>query len=149
MKVKEIMTRDVNGVTTEMNALEALNLLQRIEISGLPVMGADKKLVGMFTEKEVMAAILPSYVEKVGRFIYQENPKAVKQKVLMFSGIKIKDIMRKDVVTVDEDTTLCEVARIMLTQKARRIPVLNKGKEVVGIVSRGDVVRALFQEYQG
>lgn len=149
MKVKEIMTRDVNGVTAEMNALEALNLLQKIEISGLPVMGADKKLVGMFTEKEVIAAILPSYVEKVGRFIYQENPKAVKHKVLMFGGIKVKDIMRKDVVTVDEDTALCEVARIMLTQKARRIPVLNKEKEVVGIISRGDVVKALFQEYQG
>jgi CBS domain-containing protein len=149
MKVKEIMTKDVNGVTAEMNALEALDLLQRTEISGLPVMDANKKLIGMFTEKEIIAAILPSYVEKVGRFIYQENPKAVKQKVLMFSGIKIKDIMRKDVVTVDEDTTLCEVARIMLTRKARRIPVLNKGKEVVGIVSRGDVVRALFQEYQG
>lgn len=149
MKVKEIMTKDVTGITTEMNALEAQDLLQKIEISGLPVMDADKKLVGMFTEKEVIAAILPSYVEKVGRFIYQENPKAVKQKVLMFSGIKVKDIMRKDVVTVDEDTTLCEVARIMLTQKARRLPVLNKGKEVVGIVSRGDVVKALFQEYQG
>jgi len=149
MKVSEIMTKDVTVVTTEMNAKEALDLLQKREISGLPVMDADKKLAGMFTEKEVIAAILPSYVERVGMFIYQENPKAVKQKVLMFSGIKVKDIMRKEVVTIDQDTTLCEVARIMLTQKARRIPVLNKEKEVVGIVSRGEVVKALFQEYKG
>jgi CBS domain-containing protein len=65
----------------------------------------------------------------------------------MLRGFKVKELMRKDVVTVDEDTTLCEVARLMLTQKARRIPVLNKTKDVVGIVSRGDIVRALFAEY--
>jgi len=148
MKVREVMTKDITSVDTQMNAKEALDLLQKMQISGLPVIDADRKLVGMFTEKEVVAAILPSYLERVGRFIYQENPKAVKQKVQMFSGIKVKDIMRQNVVTVDEDTTLCEVARIMLTQKARRIPVLNKEKEVVGIVSRGDVVKALFQEYK-
>jgi CBS domain-containing protein len=119
-----------------------------MRISGLPVLDEKNKLVGMFTEKEVLSAILPSYVEKVGRFMYQENPKAVKQKTLAFRHLKVKDVMRRTSVTLDEDTTLCEVARIMLTQKARRTPVLNKAKEVVGIVSRGDVVEALFKEYK-
>jgi len=36
----------------------------------------------------------------------------------------------------------------MLTQKVRRTPVLNKAKDVVGIVARGDVVKALFAEYK-
>ena len=54
--------------------------------------------------------------------------------------------MRKDIVTVDEDTALSEVARIMLTQKIRRIPVLNKEGKVVGIVARQDVVKALTKE---
>lgn len=147
MKVSEIMTKDVTSISTEMNTKEALDLLQKREISGLPVMGADKKLVGMFTEKEVLSAILPSYIEKVGGFVYMENPKAVRQKARALSTIKVKDIMRQNVITVDEDTTLCEVARLMLTQKARRIPVLNKAKEMVGIVSRGDILRALFEEY--
>jgi CBS domain-containing protein len=147
MKVKEIMTKDVTSVTTDTNAKEALDLLQKMQISGLPVIDEKNKLAGMFTEKEVLSAVLPSYIEKVGRFIYEENPKAVRQKVQMLRGFKVKELMRKDVVTVDEDTTLCEVARLMLTQKARRIPVLNKTKDVVGIVSRGDIVRALFAEY--
>jgi len=147
MKVKEIMTKDVTSIAAETNAKEALDLLQKREISGLPVMDANRKLVGMFTEKEVLSAILPSYIEKVGRFVYMENPKAVRQKARALSTIKVKDIMRQDVITVDEDTALCEVARLMLTQKARRIPVLNKIREVVGIVSRGDILRALFEEY--
>ena len=147
MKVREIMTKDVTSISTEMNAKEALDLLQKMQISGLPVMDANKKLVGMFTEKEVLSSILPSYIEKVGRFVYAENPKAVKQKARALSAIKVKDIMRQNVITVDEDAALCEVAHLMLTQKARRIPVLNKTREVVGIVSRGDILRALFEEY--
>jgi len=148
MKVKEVMTKDVISITPDTNASEALELLLKMRISGLPVLDEKNKLVGMFTEKEVLSAILPSYVEKVGRFVYQENPKAVKQKTLAFRHLKVKDVMRRTSVTLDEDTTLCEVARIMLTQKARRTPVLNKAKEVVGIVSRGDVVEALFKEYK-
>lgn len=146
MKVREIMTKEVTSVSPDANAKEALELLRKMQISGLPVIDETNKLVGMFTEKEVLTAILPSYVEKVGRFMYQENPKAVKQKVASLSTVKVKDIMRKEVVTVDEDTALCEVARLMLTQKARRLPVINKTGEVVGIVARGDVVKALFEE---
>ena len=148
MKVKEIMTKDIISITPDTNASEALELLLKMRISGLPVLDEKNKLVGMFTEKEVLSAILPSYVENVGRFMYQENPKAVKQKTLTFRNLKVKDVMRKTSVTLDEDITLCEVARIMLTQKARRTPVLNKAKEVVGIVARGDVVEALFKEYK-
>ncbi|KPK38445.1 MAG: hypothetical protein AMJ78_09985 [Omnitrophica WOR_2 bacterium SM23_29] len=146
MKVNEIMTKEVTCLSPEINAKEALDLLLKMKISGLPVIDDKNKLVGMLTEKEVLSAILPSYVEKVGKFVYEENPKVVKQKISALQNIKVKDVMRKNVVTVDEDTTLCEVARIMLTQKARRLPVLNKAQDVVGIVARGDVVKALFRE---
>jgi len=148
MKVKEIMTKEITSVSPDTNAQEALDLLLEMQISGLPVTDEKNKLVGMFTEKEALSAILPSYVEKVGRFRYEENPKAVRQKVLALRNMKVKELMRCSVVTVDEDTTLCEVARIMLTQKVRRTPVLNKAKDVVGIVARGDVVKALFAEYK-
>jgi CBS domain-containing protein len=147
MRVKEIMTKEVISVSADTNAQEALELLQKMQISGLPVI-ENKKLVGMFTEKGVLSAILPSYVEKVGSFVYQDNPKTVKKKISALGSLKVKDVMRKEVVTVDEDTGLCEVARIMLTQRARRIPVFNKAKDVVGIVSRGDIVKALFGEYK-
>jgi CBS domain-containing protein len=146
MKVKEIMSKEIKSLSPEITASEALAMLEEMQISGLPVIDGSNKLVGMFTEKEALTAILPSYIEKVGRFIYEENPKAVKQKAALLAKMKVKDIMRRSVITVDENTTLCEVAHIMLTQKARRLPVLNKDKIVVGIISRGDVLKALSQE---
>lgn len=146
MKVKEIMTKEVRSVSPDAIAQEALNLLEKLQISGLPVIDDKNKLVGMFTEKDILSHILPSYIENVGRFIYEENPKATKKKFAELSNIKVSQLMRKDVVTTTEDTTLCEAARIMLTQKARRIPVLDKSGKVVGIVARCDVLRAFAKE---
>jgi len=147
MKVQEIMSKEVISLRPEDSAKDALDILFKKRISGLPVIDRQGKLVGMFTEKEVLLKILPSYVDKVGKFVYEENPKAVKQKVLALSGLKVAEVMRSEVVTVSENTALCEVAHIMLTQKARRIPVLAASGIVAGIVSRGDVLKALFTEY--
>jgi CBS domain-containing protein len=141
------MVKDVVSIKPDDNAYEALKLLFKKRISGLPVIDAQGKLVGMFTEKDVLKYILPSYLDRVGKFVYEENPKAVGQKILSLSGLKVKDLMRQDVVTVDEDATLCEIAHLMLTQKARRIPVLNRAKAVTGIVAREDILKALFAEY--
>lgn len=110
MKIKEIMKKEVTGISPEDNALDALKQLFKRKISGLPVIDAQGKLLGMFTEKEVLSYILPSYIEKVGSFVYEENPKATKKKFAALSGMKVSQIMRKEVVTTGEDATLCEVA---------------------------------------
>ncbi|MCX5701907.1 MAG: CBS domain-containing protein [Candidatus Omnitrophica bacterium] len=146
MKIKEIMKKDVASISPDINAKEALDLLQKMEISGLPVIDKEDKLVGMFTEKEALSYILPSYIEKVGRFIYEENPKSIKKKFAELSKIKVSQLMRKEVVVASEDTGLCETARIILTQKARRIVVTDKSGKVLGIVARCDVLKAFSRE---
>ena len=148
MKVRDIMTKNITTFSHNANAKEALKTLEEMQISGLPVVDDENKVVGVFTEKEALAAILPSYITKVGSFVYKDVPKAVRQKIADFGNMKVKDIMRREFVTVDEDATLYESAHIMLTQKIRRVPVVNKEKTVVGIISRGDVVKALFEEYK-
>ncbi len=146
MKVSEIMNRDVLSVKPDDNAKDALALLSKMQISGLPVIDERDKLLGMFTEKEVLAMILPSYVERVGRFVYEENPKSIKKKFGGLANLPVSQLMRKDIITVNEDASLCEVARLMLTQKIRRIPVLDNQKRVVGIVAREDIIRAYVKE---
>lgn len=146
MKVREIMSKDVISIKPDDNVKEALNLLFKRQISGLPVIDNQGRLVGMFTEKDVLGNVLPSYIERVGRFVYEENPKSIKKKFEGLENLSVFGIMRKDVVTVDEDTSLCEVARLMLTQKVRRIPVLDKAKKVVGIVAREDILKAYAKE---
>lgn len=146
MKVKEIMSKDIVSIRPEDNAKGALALLFKMEISGLPVIDKEGKLVGMFTEKDVLKHILPSYLEKVGLFIYEENPKYIRNKFQDLMNLSVCQLMRKEVITIDEDTSLCEVARLMLTEKIRRIPVLDKEKKIVGIVAREDIVKAYAKE---
>lgn len=146
MKVKEIAVRDVVSIKPDDNARAALDLLFKMQISGLPVIDGQGKLVGMFTEKEILSYMLPSYIEKVGRFIYDENPKAIKKKFAELSNLKVSALMRKDVVTTSEDVALCEVARVMLTQKARRLPVVDKAGRVIGIVARSDVLMTFTKQ---
>lgn len=146
MKVREIMTKQVTSISPDVSAKEALDLLLKMQISGLPVISKDGKLVGMFTEKDILINILPSYIEKVGSFVYEENPKSIKRKFQDLLNLSVSRLMRKDAVTVDENMSLCEVARLMLTQKVRRIPVLDKEKRVVGIVAREDIIKAYVRE---
>lgn len=148
MTIKEIMTKKVVSIKPDDNAKDAMNLLFKMHISGLPVIDERERLVGMFTEKDILAYVLPSYIEKVGRFIYEENPKSIKKKSAELEKIKVSQLMRKGVITTTEDTNLSEVARVMLTQKARRLPVLDKSGKVVGIVAREDVLRAFAKETQ-
>lgn len=144
MKVKEIMKKEVMSLAPEEKAADALAKLLKLNISGLPVIDGKKKLLGMFTEKEALTMILPGYLKSVGTFVYEMDPKAIREKVEHFSGLKVKDVMRKEVITIGEDATIAEAAHLMLTNKARRLPVLNKAGEVIGIIARVDVVKALF-----
>lgn len=146
MKAKEIMTTKVISVKPDDFAGEALNSLFRLKISGLPVIDEKGKLVGMFTEKEILAKVLPSYVEKVGKFIYEENPMAIKKRFAELNKIKVFQLMRTEVFTVTENTSLSEAAKNMLTLKARRLPVLDETGQVVGILAREDVLKALIKE---
>lgn len=144
MKVKGIMTRNITTLSSDMSVMEAAKKLSELEISGLPVVDSDGRLVGMFTEKDILKAILPSYVEKVGKFIYEENPKGTKKKLEGLCGIKVKDLMREEVVTITEEADCYEAAHVMLTQKARRVPVIDRENKVIGIVARCDVLKAFM-----
>lgn len=124
-----------------MSAKEALAIMLKTRISGLPVVDFTGKLVGMFTGSAILTSALPSYVDKVGGFVYEENPKAITKRLQDLEKIRINKLMEKEVITVNQDTKLSEAARIMLTHKIRRLPVLNKAGELVGIVVRKDIIK--------
>jgi CBS domain-containing protein len=146
MRVKDVMVSKVKSILPDTPVSEALEFLSEERISGLPVVDKDNRLVGMFTEKDIIKYILPGYLEKVGGFVYEDNPKMIRNKVReLLAERKVCDVMRKEVVTVGPDTSLSEVARVMLTGKIRRIPVVDKEAKVVGIIAREDVVKAFIK----
>lgn len=146
MKVSELMTRDVMTIPPDMSVREAARALFEREISGLPVVDEKKNVVGMITEKEIIGMALPKFTEQLGDFdvILDEEPFA--KKLAEADKMKVKDIMRKEVLCVPEDISVAEVARLMIAKKARRIPVLDKSKKLVGIIARADIVKKIAKE---
>lgn len=128
-----------------MPVMEAINVLSASKISGLPVLDSSGKIIGMFTEKDILKTIMPSYIFQVGKFVYENSSKSIKGKVSKLAENKVADLMRREVVKVLEDADICEVAHIMLTQSVRRILVVDKDDVVVGIVARPDVLSSLLK----
>jgi len=146
MKVSELMTKEVLTVSPEMSVREAAKMLFAREISGLPVVDENKRVVGMITEKEIIAMALPKYTEELRDFDIILNEEPFQKKVADADKIKVKDIMRREVLCVNEDVSVAEVARLMIAKKQRRIPVLDKEKKLVGIIARADIVKEIAKE---
>ena len=142
---KDCMSKNIKSVPPDMNAKEALKSLIESGASGLPVIDKEGSPIGVFTEKEILIAIMPVYLKKVGNFVYGEDSKAELRKLAHLEKFQVRDVMRKDVPTVTEETSLTEVSHIMLNKNERRVIVV-KGKRAIGVITRADVVKALARE---
>ena len=145
LTAKDCMSKKIKSVQPDMNAKDALKILMDSGASGLPVLDAGGNILGVFTEKEILKAILPAYLKDVGSFVYGGDSKSELKKLAHLDKFIVKDIMRKEVPTVSEDTSLTEVSHIMLTKSERRV-IVTRLDRVVGVITRADVVKALAKE---
>jgi len=133
MKIGDIMTTEIKSIKPDISVKEAAIILFNSQISGLPVVDKDNKLIGNFTEKDIL------------RFIYEDDSKALTKKVENLANLKVSDIMSKEIITISADISLSEAARIMLTKAKRRLCVVEKNGRLIGIVARCDVLKALMK----
>ncbi len=145
LEVKDFMSKEIISVPPDKNAKDAFKMLLESNMSGLPVIDKEGNLVGVFTEREILKSILPVYIKDVGSFIYTADSKAELKKIASLDKFMVKDLMRKDVPTIDADASLTEASKIMLTKSERRIVVM-KGKKPIGVITRYDVVMGLAKE---
>lgn len=145
MKVRDVMTRCAISVPADASVLQAGELMVRHDISGLPVTDANGHLVGIVTERDFLRPAGTSTVFRRPRWLQlitgQSMPPAEPERL---RERRIADVMTREPATVGEDTALEEVVRIMDSRRIKRLPVLRDG-QLVGIISRGDLLRALVQ----
>ena len=148
MLAKEIMSSSVITVTRETTVSEVAKLLVEHKVSGLPVVDEDSRVIGMVSEGDLIhqdkKLHTPAFLEILGGVIYLENPLRVAQDLQKMTASKVAEIMTAKVFTVKEDTPVEEVATIMVERQVNRVPVVNAGGRLVGIVSRQDLVKAMI-----
>jgi predicted transcriptional regulator len=113
------------------------------DVSALPVIRADGRLVGIISEADLLrreeigtAISRPSWVERI------TPPTTLAADFVKSHGKRVTDLMSKDVISVGEAASLNEIAAILERNRIKRVPVV-RGDELVGIVSRGNLIQAL------
>ncbi len=159
MLAANIMTTKVLSLTPENTVGEAIEALAENKIRQIPVLDADKKLLGLITSRTLMQAILPAYITKgylkdvrfapeLTQFV--ENLENLKDKPLIeFLGTRGKDdFFAKEYDTVGPETSTMEIAAIFVNieKPVDRILVLDDENRVLGIISPVDVFRRLWKQ---
>jgi CBS domain-containing protein len=114
MFAKDIMTRDVITVSPTDTIKNLAMTLIKNQISGAPVADSDGKIIGVVSEADIVAK----------------------------KGKDVRTIMSTNIISVSEETAVEEIAKLMTTHRIKRLPVM-RGDDVVGIVSRADIVSAI------
>ena len=142
MLAHHIMTSDVITVGADSTVVEAADTMLRHHISGLPVVDAADNLIGILSEGDFIRRAEIGTERKRGRWLsFLVGRDRIASDFVHAYGRKVDEIMTPNPKTVNEDTPLDEIARIMESHDIKRVPVV-RGKRVVGIVPRSDFLAA-------
>jgi len=143
MRAHQIMTRPVITVTPSTSIIDAANLMLKRHVSGLPVVDASGKLVGIVSEGDFIRRAEIGTGHKRGRWLrFILGPGKSASDFVQEHGRKISDVMTKSPLTIVEDTSLAEIVALMEKNNVKRLPVM-RGDGLVGIVSRANLLQAV------
>jgi CBS domain-containing protein len=118
MQLKDIMTRDIEVISADTTIFDAAQKMKTYDIGILPVVDADQ-LIGMVTDRDIVVRVVAE----------GQHPQ----------NTKVRDAMTLNIVYSFEDQDVEDAVKIMEDNQVRRIMVLNRNKQPVGIVSSGDI----------
>ena len=146
-KVADVMTRDVITVTPETPLRELASILSEKHINGVPVVDDKGNVLGVVCESDLVNQNKPLHIPTVfvilDSVIPLENPWRLQKEFKRLAATTVGDIYSRPAVSVEPDTDLSEVARIMSERKLYTLPVIEGGK-LVGVVGKADVIRSLM-----
>lgn len=146
-KVADVMTRDVITVTPETTLRELATILSEKHINGVPVVDDKGSVLGVVSESDLVNQNKPLHIPTVfvilDSVIPMENPWRLQKEFKRLAATTVGDIYSKPAISVEPDTDLSEVARIMSERRLYTLPVIEGGK-LVGVVGKADIIRSLM-----
>lgn len=148
MKAKDIMNKDVISVKAEDKVEDLVKILLNSGISGVPVVDEEGNVVGIVSEADLIypekSLHLPAFIPILDGIVFLESFKKLEKEIRKMTAYKIKDVMNKHVITVNEDTEVERVVNILLDKKINRVPVVNEENKLVGIITRSNILRHIY-----
>lgn len=148
LTAKDIMAEEVITVSPDSTVETLARVLMKNRISGVPVVNDAGELVGIVTESDLIRKNArlhsPTVIRLFDAYIMLGSDK-LEEEIRKMSATTVDEICKKEVVSIEEGTTMEEIASIMAEQHIHLLPVLKDGK-VVGIVGKADVIRSMTNE---
>ncbi len=143
MQARDVMSTPVISVTEDASVADVARLLLSKGISGVPVLDANGRLLGIVSEGDLVRRV-ESGTERTPSWwlrLFGDSEDQVREYAKTY-GRRVRDVMSREVATVREDTPVAEIAELLERRRIKRVPVV-RGTEVVGIVSRANLLQAL------
>lgn len=148
LKAKDIMTSDVITVKKTTTLEELARIIMQHHISGAPVVDDEGNLKGIVTENDLISKNrrlnIPTILRLFDAFI-PLGTSSLENEIKRIAASTVEDIYTKEVVIIDEETTLENIATIMAEKKIHILPVTKKG-QLVGIIGKKDLIKGIARE---
>jgi len=145
--VADIMTPQPITVKPETPLQEAIKIMVENHISGMPVVNEAGKLVGVISESDLMwqetGVETPPYIMFLDSVIYLQNPARYDKEIHKALGQTVGEVMSDKAIAIKPNQALREAAHLMHEKKIRRLPVVDEQDLVIGILTRGDIIRTM------
>jgi CBS domain-containing protein len=145
----EIMDADVPTISPDADARAAIELLARTEMGAIPVIDAERKVVGIVSESDLILGDeeadlhLPHYLNIMGGIVFVGSMKGFEKRLNKAFATKVSELMTADPVFVHSDDDADVVARTIAEQHHNHLPVVDGEGCLAGLVTRADALAAL------
>ncbi len=164
IQVKDIMNTDVVYVKPQDSLKKIVKLLDKHNIKGMPVVNEENKVVGVVTEKDILKYtrwIIGQPVKDLHQLFDQEEEEvaesshAVGQRAVdvveLVANVTAETLMTGKVITEKKELPVIDLVKLMNKHDINRVPIVNERKELIGIVTRADILKVFeicFENYQ-
>ncbi len=149
--VSNVMTKKVISVHPDTPLIEAASLISKNGFSGVPVVDRENTLQGILTEYDLISKDslihLPTFQKILQDLpVFRKDRSEFQEDIQKVSELKVRDVMNSDPLMLDEDAPFEEAVHAFSEHhKVNPIPIVDKGKKVVGIISRFDLIKPLHE----
>ncbi len=143
MLVQDVMTKNVISISKYESVMQVANMLSEKNISGLPVVDKESKVIGIITQADILSMVGVSREHTFKDLLKYMLGEPLPQRKM---GDLVGDIMTSPALTIKPNENIAEVVRIMDEKKIRRLTVVDDKNVLIGIITRADILKAVIKK---
>ncbi len=144
MKVADFMERDVTAVFADETVEEFIHACVRQFRSGLPVVDEEMRVIGLVSEKDIIAEVVPSYMEMLHSTAFIPDTNITKKRLEEIKDTPVSKYMKSEINILKTTDTLLTAATLVIKKGYRFLPVVDEEERLAGIVTRSLILEALL-----